>query len=343
MKKLGLLIVSLVLVFALVACGSSPASTPSANSSSEAAGQPAADASEAPAEAQDIYVALFPKAFAGDFWKTVELGAVQAAEENGITLTYEGTDTESDIEQQVQFVENAITKRADVIAIACLDNEALVPVAEQANEAGIKVITFNSAMNSDIPATHIATDNWAAGELAGKALGEAMGGTGKYAVIGAVESVKNNRDRSEGAVSYITEHFPDMELITIQYTDADLNRALAVTSDIITANPDIGGIFSNNETTTIGATTVLKEKGKSGEIVHVGFDATIQTIENLKDGTSAAIVTQDPFNMGYQTVINALKVLNGETVEPIIDTGVALVTPENLETPEMQKIVNPLG
>ena len=292
---------------------------------------------------EEIYIAMFPKAFIGDFWKAVEAGANKAAADLGVRITFDGPDSETDLEGQIMLIENAIIKEADVIAIAPLDSIGNVPVIESASEKGIKVITFNSKLESDIPMTHVATDNWAAGEMAGKALGETLGGKGKFAIIGAVESVKNNRDRSDGAASYIAANFPEMELIQIQYCEGDMTKALAIGSDIITANPDIAGFFTNNETTTIALATVLEEKGLQGQIAHVGFDATLQTAGYLSDGTTSAIVTQVPFNMGYLAVEKALAAYNGESLESIYDTGVALVTPENVDSEEMQSIIKPQG
>jgi len=294
------------------------------------------------ASPKDLYVAVIMKSFAGDFWKTVELGAKSAGNDLGIRVTVEACDTETNIEQQIKMVENAITKGANVIAISVLDSKALVPAIEQAKAAGVKIITFNSAVDSNIPLTHVATDNWAAGELAGKALGEAMKGEGKYAILGAVQGVKNNRDRSDGAASYIQKNYPNMKLIAIRYTDNDLNNALAITSDLITANPDIKGFFSNNETTTIAVSTILTEKGMIGKIKHIGFDATNQTIDAMKKGITNAIVTQVPFKMGYLAVQSAYYANQGKTLPAITDTGVALVTMENLNSPEIQKILNPL-
>lgn len=292
---------------------------------------------------EELYIAMFPKAYIGDFWKSVEAGANKAAADFGVRITFEGPESETDLDGQIQLIENALIKEPDVIAIAPLDSIGNVPIIETAHDKGIKVVTFNSKLESDIPLTHIATDNWAAGEMAGKALGEALQGKGKFAIIGAVESVKNNRDRSDGAAAYIAEHFPEMELISIQYTEGDMSKALSVSSDLITANPDIAGFFTNNETTTIALASVLQEKGMAGKITHVGFDATLQTVGYIEDGTTTAIVTQVPFNMGYMAVEKALAAYNGEELEPIYDTGVALVTIENLYTEEIQDIINPQG
>jgi ribose transport system substrate-binding protein len=282
------------------------------------------------------------KSYSGDFWKTVELGAKAAGTDLGVRVTVEAPDSETNIEQQIKMVETAVIKGAKIIAISVLDTKGLVPAIEQASAAGVKIITFNSQVASELPLTHVATDNWAAGVLAGKTLGELLGGKGKYAVIGAVEGVKNNRDRSDGAVDYIKKNFPEMKLITIQYTDNDLNKGLAIGGDIITANPDIAGFFSNNETTTISVATVLEEKRLIGKVKHVGFDATKQTLGFLNNGVTNAIVTQVPFNMGYMTIQRALESTKGMALEKVTDTGVALVTKENLNTDKIQKIIDPL-
>lgn len=302
-----------------------------------------ASAEEEKKDYSDVNIAVFCKAFIGDFWQSVTAGCEAAAKDYGVNVTVDGMSSETDLEGQVKLIENAIIKGVDVIALAPIDSVGNIPVAETAVDKGIKLITFNSKLDCDLPLTHVATDNRAAGELAGKALGEAMGGKGKYAVIGAVESVKNNRDRSEGCIDYITENFPEMELVSSQYCEGDMQKAISIATDLITANPDLKGFFTNNETTTIAMGTVLAEKGKVGEITHVGFDATNQTADFLRNGTTVAIVTQVPYNMGYMAIEKALAAYNGEELEATYDTGVALATPENVDSEEIQAIINPLG
>lgn len=293
------------------------------------------------AENEEVYVAVILKSFTGDFWKNVELGARTAGEDLGIKVTVDGPDTEISFDQQVSMVENAINKGADVIALAPHDGEALVPVMEKAFDAGIKILTLNSPIKSDKVGTHVSTDNVKAGELAGQALAEAMGGKGKYAIIGAVEGVETIRQRSEGAANYIKENYPDMELISIQYTDNDMNKTLQIANDLITANPDIGGIFSNNETTTIGTVTTLLERGKVDQIKHVGFDATEQTTSYISQGITDAVVTQRPFDMGYLAVQFGLELYQGKTLDAYYDTGCILVTKDNIQDAEIQKILYP--
>lgn len=295
------------------------------------------------AQEDALDIAVFCKGFVGDFWQAVTEGCKAAGEDLGVNVTVDGMSSESDLDGQIKMIENAIIRGVDVICVAAVDSVGNVPILETAAEKGIKVITFNSLLESDLPLTHVATDNWAAGELGGKALGEIMGGTGKYAVIGAVESVKSNRDRSEGCVDYIQKNFPDMELISVQYCEGDMNKALSIATDMLTANPDLKGFFTNNETTSIAVGTVLSERGVTGEVLHVGFDATSQTVDMLRNGVTNAVVTQVPYNMGYLTVEKAVAACNGEELEDVYDTGVALVTLENVDTEEIQAIINPFG
>lgn len=291
----------------------------------------------------DIYIALFPKACVDNFWVSVEAGANAAAADLGVTITFNGPNTETDLDGQIKMIEDAIMKGADAIAVAPLDSVGNVPVVEEAIDKGIPVITFNSKLSSDLPLTHVATNNWAAGELAGKALGEAMGGKGKYAVLGNNDAVTNNRDRSEGCISYITEHFPEMELVASEYCEGDMNKGISISNDLITANPDIGGFFTNNETTTIAFVSVLQERGLVGKMVHVGFDATVQTADYIRDGITSAIITQVPYRMGYMTVEKALAAINGEELEDTYDTGCDTVTIENLDSDVIQDIIFPQG
>lgn len=339
-KVLGLALVWVCIVL-LAACS---AGAPAATAAPDAApgASPAANA-EGAAGDDEIYIAMFPKGYVGDVWKAVERGAKDAAAKYGVKLTVEAPDSETDVDGQNKLIETAINKGADVIAIAPLDDKGSVPVIEQAQKAGIKVIAYNSTLDSDIPLTQIMTDNRQIGDMAGEALGKAMGGKGKYAIIGSNEAVAIARERCDFTREYIEAHYPDMECITTQYTMGDLNKALAVTSDIITANPDIQGLYSNNETTSIAVATVLQERGLAGKIVHVGFDATKQTAVFLKDGTTQALVGQRTYDMGYITVEKAIAAYKGEKLDPTYPVPIALATVDNIDTDDIKMMVDPIA
>lgn len=341
MKKAILILLVLAMLCTLGACASKE-TQPQAPADGAAATPAQEDAKPQQDAGKDSYtVDVFMKSNSGDFWTAVQSGAMAAGEEFGATVSVFACDNETNYEQQIQQVESSISRGVDAIAIACLDSEALAPVVEQATAKGIQVISFNGILNSDQILAHIATDNYAAGEMAGEALAKAMGGKGKYVVLGAAEGVKNNRDRSEGCIAYIEANYPEMELISSQYMDNDMSVATSMLNDWITANPDLGGIFTNNETGTVAAATVLEERTKVGKIAHIGFDATVQTVSQITNGITDSIVSQQPYQMGYLSVKTCVALKQGETVEKAIDTGVLLVNKDNKDSAEVEAIVNP--
>ncbi|NLF27634.1 MAG: ABC transporter substrate-binding protein [Clostridiales bacterium] len=291
----------------------------------------------------DFYVAFICKAYAGDFWKTVFLGAETAAKDLGVEITIEGCDTEASIDQQVQLVENAVNKGADAICIAALDTQGMVPCVEAAAEKDVIIVTYNSILASDCAVSHVATDNYIAGQFAAEKMGEMLGGKGKVAVIGTSDGAQGSVNRCNGFVDKMKEMYPDVEIVSVLYAQGDLNRAISIATDDMTANPDLAGIFANNDITSIGAGTAITEQNMSGKLVFVGFDSCEENIAFLEAGTLQGWVAQDPFRMGYQAVEAAVKALNGEEVEPNIETKTAFVTIDNYKNPEIEALLYPFG
>lgn len=292
---------------------------------------------------EDIYVAFICKAYAGDFWKTVFLGAETAAKDLGIQITVEGCDTEASIDQQVLLVENAVNKGADAICIAALDTEGMVPAVEAAAEKGVTIVTYNSILASDVAVSHVATDNYIAGQFAAEKMGEMLGGKGKVAVIGTSDAAQGSVNRCEGFIQKMNELYPEVEIVSVLYAQGDLNRAISIATDDMTANPDLAGIFANNDITTIGAGTAIAEQNMGGKLVFVGFDSCEENIANLEAGILQGWVAQNPFLMGYQAVESAVKALKGEEVAANIETATAFVTSENYKDPEIEALLYPFG
>jgi len=342
MKKLLVFLLVVCMAVSAVGCNVQNAETSATTSnatveSSEPATSTTTD-SAASAEKEPWNIAFFTMAGSGEFWASVMAGAEKACKEYGVTYTISGPDTETSYEQQISMVEDAITKGAQAICIAVCDAEALVPTLEAAAEKGIKIILFNTSCNYQ-GLTFIATDNYAAGQLGGKALGEALGGKGKVCLLGTASTVPSNVDRCEGAKDYLNENFPDIEVVDTQYCEGDMEKAISIANDWITSIPDLAGIFSNNDYSTIAVANVLEERGKAGQIKHVGFDATETNVVYLESGTTTAIVTQDPGDIGYQSIVCAIKALEGETLEPNIGTNILLVTKDNLNDADVREIL----
>ena len=286
-------------------------------------------------------IAVIPKALTHQFWLTVKAGAESAGKESGVDVIWMGPDKETQIDKQIDIIDQMLTRGVNAIVLAACDEKALNVPIERALNGGIPVITMDSGVTSDLPLTFVATDNIAGAKAAARKLAELIGGEGEVGLIPFVYGAATSQMREEGFKEGLKE-FPNIVLADTQYCDSNEAKAMNVTQDMLTAHPNIKGIFAANESACIGAAQALKTLGKAGQVMLVGFDAADEEIAALRDGAVQALIVQNPFRMGYLSVQAAVDAINGKTIEKRIDTGVHVVTLENLDTPEIQKVVKPL-
>ncbi len=161
-------------------------------------------AASAPSFAQENYdIALISKGFQHQFWQAVKAGADQAAKELGVTVTFEGPDSETQVDRQIDMLAAALARKPDAIGFAALDSQAAIPLLQQAKDAGIPVIAFDSGVDSDIPLTTATTDNVAAAALAADAMAGLIGEEGKIAVVAHDQTSRTGIDRRDG---FLNEH-----------------------------------------------------------------------------------------------------------------------------------------
>ncbi|MGD8858089.1 MAG: ABC transporter substrate-binding protein, partial [Chloroflexota bacterium] len=315
-KYLTALLAMLLLAGLLIGCGS--------DTEEPAAEEPAAEeaAVEEPAaeeSASERYVAVISKGFQHQFWQSVEAGTEQAAADYGVRVTFEGPETESQVDKQVEMVQAALDKGPDALCLAALDTKALIPLLERAQSEGIPVVGFDSGVDSDIPVATAATDNIAAAALAADKMAELIGGSGQVAVIVHDQTSRTGIDRRDGFVNQMEAEHPDVEIVDIQYGGGDQLKSTDLAKAIIQAHPDLKGFFGANEGSIIGVLNAVAEMGKEGEIVVIGYDAGKQQKDAVRAGTEAGAITQDPIGIGYKCVEAAVKTLDGETVPENID------------------------
>ncbi len=289
-----------------------------------------------------LRILVSPKGLSHSFWVTVKKGAEDAGKAFGVDVIWKGPAVETDIAGQIAILEDYINKKVDAIVLAACDTKALIPVVEKAHRAGIKVITIDSGLDSDVPLSFIATDNVAAAEKAADALASLIHQTGKVACIpfvpGAGTSIMRENGFKQGLKKY-----PNIQLVAVQYSQSDVATAMNVMEDILTAHPDLDGVFAANEAGTIGVVQALVARNKSGgKVKVVGFDAAKNEIDALKSGDVQALIVQNPYKMGYKGVEMAVAALHGKTIPKRIDTGVYVVTKDNFNTPEIQKLLGPM-
>ena len=286
------------------------------------------------------YIAIISKGFQHQFWQAVRLGAEQAAEEFGVEITFEGPDTESDVEQQMQMLQTALDKQPDAVGFAALDSQAAGPLLQQAKDAGIPVIAFDSGVDSDIPVTTASTDNKAAAAEAAEHLAEAIGHEGKVALVVHDQTSVTGKDRRDGFVAYMEENEPNIEIVDIQYGGGDQAKSADLAKAIIAANPDLAGIYAANEGSAIGVVQAVKELGiEPGALKVVGFDSGTAQIEAIRSGVMLGAVTQNPVGIGYETVKAAVEALRGETLPKTIDTGFYWYDATNIDDPEIAAVL----
>jgi ribose transport system substrate-binding protein len=290
------------------------------------------------ASAQEAYdIALISKGFQHQFWQAVKAGADQAAADLGVTVTFEGPESESQVDRQMDMLAAALSRGPDAIGFAALDSQAATPLLEQAKASNIPVIAFDSGVDSDIPLTTATTDNVAAAALAADVMAELIGGEGKVAVVAHDQTSRTGIDRVDGFVNRIKEAYPNIEVVTVQYGGGDQLQSTEITKSILLANPDLKGIFGANEGSAIGVANGKQELGSN--VVVIGFDSGAAQKGMITSGVMAGAITQNPVGIGYQTVQAAVSALKGETLPPVIDTGFYYYDANNMNDPEIAAVL----
>jgi ribose transport system substrate-binding protein len=304
---------------------------------------------QVPPEGQPAYrIAVIPKGATHEYWKSVEAGAIKAQIElrgagTSIEIIWKAPPVEDDREQQIQVVENFIGEKVSAIVIAPLDDRALVAPLEEAVGGGIPVVVIDSPVRSTMPASTVATNNRKGGQIGARRLGSLLGGKGRAVLLRYEVGSSSTEEREAGFLEVMKGEFPGIELIsTDQYGGATRETAYRAAQNVLNRFGDqMDGIFAPNESTATGTLLALRDLGLAGRVKFVGFDANEQLVAALRQGDIQGLVVQDPLKMGYVGVMTAVHVLRGEKVAREIDTGVGLVTRENMDDPAESALIHP--
>jgi ribose transport system substrate-binding protein len=214
---------------------------------------------------------------------------------------------------------------------------------EEAKRAGVPTVIIDSALASDAIASFVATDNLKGGMLAADSLAKQLGGKGKVLLLRYQEGSASTQDREDGFVNQIKQNYPGIELISAdQYAGATRDTAKRASENLLNRfGEEVQGIFTPNESATAGMLLALQDIGKAGKVIFIGFDASQPFIDAMHANQLHGIVVQNPFNMGYLGVRTMVEQLLGKPVAKRIDTGVTMVTRENLDSPDIQTLLHP--
>lgn len=291
------------------------------------------------------WIAVVSKAVDGEFWKLVRHGMEDAVEDinkayefssnDELTMTFEGASDEEDIETQVNTLDAVIAENPTAVCLSAGDIASCQAQLEAAMENGIPTVVFDSNVNEDeLVSAFRGTDNVYVGQLAGKKLAEAIGESGKVAIFSAQEKTESSQKRVEGFKTAMTE-YPDIAIVRTIYSDK-VEDMSAVMTDVLTRYPDLDGVFCSNGDV---ADLYLEIEKEENQPIMIGVDATTAQQEAIKAGTEFGAVSQDPYEMGYQTILTAVQAMSSdeETAEAVAKN--ILLEPKwidvsNIEAPE---------
>ena len=249
-----------------------------------------------------------------------------------------GVTTERDEAQQfelplqVKIIEDLIAQKVDGITISALDDAGLVPVIAEATKAGIKVITFDAPAPSSAALTYIGTDNESAGYAAGKQMAQLMGGSGDIVIFTGGLGALNLNLRIKGFKQALADAAPKIKVLDVVDENGDFAQAMNKTESVLQTYPTVKAIFSVDATGVPAAANVFKQQKKNGKILLAGFDDLKDTLIGIRDGTVSFCLVQKTYKMGYLSIQALLDAKAGKALPRVIDTGVLVVTKQNVDT-----------
>jgi ribose transport system substrate-binding protein len=289
-----------------------------------------------------LEIAVIPKGTTHEFWKSIHAGAQQAATEAGVEILWKGPQKEDDRAQQITVVEDFVSRGVDGIVLAPLDDRALMRPVRDAVRENIPVVIIDSALQGDDFISFVATDNYQGGVLAGNSMGELLDGEGDIFMIRYQAGSASTTKRESGFLDTMRDKFSRVNfLVQDQYAGSTTETAYQMAENLLNRFPSVQGIFCPNESSTFGTLRALQEAGKAGKIIFIGFDSSPKLVQGLRDGHIQGLVMQDPVKMGYLGVRQMVLHLRGQPIEKRIDTGVYMVSEENMDDPKMKSLLEP--
>lgn len=290
---------------------------------------------------KSLKIIAVPKSVASSYWTIVENGIkCYASKVPAVNVVWNGVQTDTQISDQISLLQNYVTQSPDGILYAATDAKALASTTQQAVNAHIPVFNFDSGTTPQtVPL--FATDNTAAAAKAADEIGTLLNGTGKIAVLEFVPGSATNDQRVNGFKQELAAKYPNIQIVADQADGSDSAKALSITQNILSAHPDIKAIYAANQQGGEGASQALKAASLGGKVHLISFDASDPLISDLKNGVVDALVVQNPFKMGFDSLKAMVNQIRNGVKAQDEDTGVTLVTKANFNDPATQSLLNP--
>jgi ribose transport system substrate-binding protein len=259
-----------------------------------------------------------------------------------INIIWKGTESEGDHPGQVTIIQNFITQGVSGIVLAPQDNQAMTQAVHDAVSHKIPVVIIDSALNGTDWSSFVATDNEKGGELAGTQLAKLLNGHGRVIMLPYAEGSASTEAREAGFLKIMKQNPGITLLSTNQYGGPTTDTAYTTSQNLLARfGSQTDGVFASNETNTRGMLQALRDKAMLQKVKFVGFDAAPDLVQALRTGDLQGLVVQNPFKMGYLGIKTDVAAIKGQSVQKNVDTGVALITPANINDPANQEFLNP--
>lgn len=311
MKKIISVMFMAFLLLALAACG----------------GEDEAEADGGEVEVSGDGVTVVLKTLSSPYWKFVEAGAKQALEDYEMEGNIIGPSSEEEVVVQIDMIEDALSKGTGSLVLAAIQPDTVIPVLEQYHEKDIPVLLVDTDLEWEDKTTFIGTENYDAGQTAGKLLEEILEEGDEIALIRGALGNPASDDRADGAKEYLEEK--GFNIVADQPADSDRNKGMNVMENVLQSNPEVKGVYAVNDDMALGALRATQANGL--DIPVVGTDGTVEAVESIISGELNASIAQSPYAMGYTGVEQAIEAMEGNSVEKRIDAGVDVITKENGE------------
>lgn len=337
MRTFGFLL--LALVAPLAACSKSAPSSSSGAAPSSSVAAPSNRGAR-------LRIAVVPKGTTHEFWKSVHAGAVKASRELDVDVVWKGPLKEDDLKAQVDVVSTFVAQGVSGIVLAPLNDTALRAPVHAATQNKIPVVVFDSDLAGDEHVSFVATDNQAAGRLAGEQMVKLLGDKGgSLVVLRYQEGSASTANREKGFLDAVKGK-PGVSVASDnQYGGATTESAFQKSESLLLAQKaqdgKVAGVFAPNESTTFGMLQALRKSNVAKKVRFVGFDASEKLVGALREGAVDALVVQKPFDMGYVALKTMVAHLRGEKIDKRIDTGARVVTKADLDDPAVKELLAP--
>ena len=264
---------------------------------------------------------------ANSFMVQMREGAQKKADELGLTINFQ--DASDDSATQANQLANAAAIGAGAVIVNPTDSDAMASAVKQLTDAKIPVVAVDRAVNNAEVSSYIASDNVGGGKQAAKALSEAINGEGEILVLQGKTGSSASRERGQGFEEGLKDS-PNIKVVAKQTAEFERVKGLDVTTNLLQAHPNVKAIFAENDEMALGAIEALGDKAGKDVIV-VGFDGVEDALKAIKEGTMYASIAQQPADMAAQAVVEASKLLKGESATKEMQVDVVTVTKENVD------------